>query len=195
MAKNEPETIAATANDVSTKPVIPRVRLNDWVPRVTTVTSFSSIFNPPFPREPNRYERSLNGEAWEGESSNSAVGYGKPPRHTQFKPGTSGNPKGRPKNVRNLRKAVEELFNGKVTVREGETTRKMSKLEAVFLRNLNNALKGDHRAIQAVTGIAKDLGLLNARPKQLSLSGLENLTDDELRLLEQLLTKVSGKWI
>ena len=30
------------------------------------------------------------------------VGYGRPPQHTQFRPGQSGNPAGRRKGVRNL---------------------------------------------------------------------------------------------
>lgn len=32
-----------------------------------------------------------------------SVGKGKPPKHTQFKPGQSGNPKGRPKGSNNLK--------------------------------------------------------------------------------------------
>ena len=35
------------------------------------------------------------------------VGRGKPPLHTRFKPGESGNPKGRPKGVRNFKTDVQ----------------------------------------------------------------------------------------
>jgi hypothetical protein len=38
-----------------------------------------------------------------GDSGDYQVGYGKPPKHTQFKPGKSGNPQGRPKGTKNLK--------------------------------------------------------------------------------------------
>ena len=41
---------------------------------------------------------------------NDGVGYKRPPKHTQFKPGQSGNPRGRGKNTRNFKTdLVEEL--------------------------------------------------------------------------------------
>ena len=44
-----------------------------------------------------------------GAEGNHEVGYGKPPKHTRFKPGQSGNSKGRPKGVRNFRRMSKPL--------------------------------------------------------------------------------------
>ena len=42
------------------------------------------------------------------------VGKGKPPKSTRFKPGQSGNPKGRPKGRKNLKTELDEVLNATV---------------------------------------------------------------------------------
>ncbi|GFZ98790.1 hypothetical protein GCM10010923_03780 [Blastomonas marina] len=74
------------------------------------------------------------------------VGYGKPPVTTRFKPGQSGNPRGRPKGAKGLNTIVRETLGGKLAVRTSEGTRKISKIEAVLQKTLEKALKGDARA-------------------------------------------------
>ena len=65
---------------------------------------------------------------------------------TRFKPGQSGNPKGRPKGAKGLNTIVRETLGGKLAVRTSEGTRKISKIEAVLQKTLEKALKGDARA-------------------------------------------------
>ena len=77
------------------------------------------------------------------------VGYGKPPKHTRFKPGQSGNPKGRPRGQRNLKTVVKEVLKEKITIREGERTRTVSRIDAIVRVTINNALKGDPKALAA----------------------------------------------
>ena len=60
-----------------------------------------------------------------GKSSKSG-GYGKPPKHTQFKPGQSGNPKGRPKGRRNLATEINEVLNATVPITENGRPRKVT---------------------------------------------------------------------
>ena len=47
----------------------------------------------------------------ESEPRSFAVGYGRPPVHSRFKPGKSGNPKGRAKQSRNMRTIVQQVLN------------------------------------------------------------------------------------
>ena len=121
------------------------------------------------------------------------VGYGKPPTHSRFRLGQSGNPRGRPKGSKNIRKAVEQIFTTKLTVREGGVVRRITKTEAVLLTQLSQALKGSQRAAQSVVAMVKELGLLDARPDKLVMGDLRSLTDEELMEFERLLEKVSAK--
>lgn len=76
------------------------------------------------------------------------VGFGKPPKRTQFKKGTSGNPKGRPKGSPNTATLLDRILSEHTAVREGNQERRISKLEVMLRVLVNKACKGDARAIQ-----------------------------------------------
>lgn len=79
------------------------------------------------------------------------IGYGKPPTSTQFRPGQSGNPKGRPKEAKSLGRLIHAVCNETVRVKEGNRYRRISKIEVGLKHLLNKAASGDIRAIKEVT--------------------------------------------
>ncbi|MCB7129877.1 MAG: hypothetical protein J3T61_10120 [Candidatus Brocadiales bacterium] len=91
------------------------------------------------------------------------VGYGKPPKHTRWQKGQSGNPKGRLKKQplsqhQTLRRLREELFaatNKEVIVKDGEEIRRMRAMEAVFYKLVEKALGGDLRSIKFLMELMK----------------------------------------
>ena len=82
------------------------------------------------------------------------VGYGKPPKHTRFKPGQSGNPKGRRKRSKNLRSVLREALFKTVTVIENGQLRTMTRMEAMVTGLVAKGLKGDIRATESVFRLA-----------------------------------------
>lgn len=84
------------------------------------------------------------------------VGYGKPPKHGQFKMGKSGNPKGRPKSSQNFRTDLEETLHQAVTINEKGRPRIVSSQKAALLRLLEKALKGDPRALDRFLALAAE---------------------------------------
>ena len=78
------------------------------------------------------------------------VGYGRPPKHARFRKGQSGNPKGRPKGSMNVATLLHEELQRNVDVREGGTTRRITKLQAMVTGLVNDAAKGRVRKIEMV---------------------------------------------
>jgi hypothetical protein len=115
------------------------------------------------------------------ESGDYQVGYGKPPKHTQFKPGKSGNPQGCPKGTKNLKTDLAEELSEKIVVHEGGNSRQISKQRAVVKSLVTRTLKGDARA--ANTLLPMMMRLLDTgegtQPEE-----SEELHPDELKILE-----------
>src|SRR5256885_3934382 len=76
------------------------------------------------------------------------VGYGKPPRHTRFKKGQSGNLRGRPSGSKNLSTLVIEALNQLVVVAENGGRRKITKRQAIITQLVNQSAKAHWRATQ-----------------------------------------------
>lgn len=89
------------------------------------------------------------------------VGYKRPPPETRFQPGRSGNPKGRPKGRSNHRTTVNRVMNEKVSLRQGDETRRITKFEAVLQAQANKGMKGDARSAAMVLNVMSKSGLLD----------------------------------
>ena len=93
-----------------------------------------------------RARRSVNAGSGSSSDAPSAPGYGNPPKQCRFRPGQTGNPKGRPKGRKNEATITREILNSKVKVRTGNTVRSMTVLEAMLRGFADRALKGDTKA-------------------------------------------------
>lgn len=78
------------------------------------------------------------------------VGYGRPPKHTQFKSGQSGNTKGRPRKSKELHKLIQTELDQTIVIQEGGREKRITKREAIVKQQVNRAIKGDPKASQFI---------------------------------------------
>ena len=83
------------------------------------------------------------------------VGYGRPPLHSRFKPGRSGNPRGRPKGARNLACEVASILGERVTVTENGQRKRITKLQAAIKQLVNRAASGEPRATKLLLSVVQ----------------------------------------
>ncbi|WP_051257032.1 DUF5681 domain-containing protein [Brevundimonas aveniformis] len=91
------------------------------------------------------------------------VGYKKPPKHSQWPKGTSGNKSGRPKREKDPLEVLTKAASQRVTVTENGKSRRISKLKVAATQIVNKAAGGDLRAskmlldyLVAASGLAPD---------------------------------------
>lgn len=95
------------------------------------------------------------------------VGRGKPPGHTRFKPGQSGNARGRPKGAVDHSTALLNAINERVTVTENGKRVKRSMIEIIVKQQTLKAAKGDERSTAL---IFKELARLEERAARAAAS-------------------------
>ena len=87
--------------------------------------------------------------------ANERVGYGRPPMMTRFRPGQSGNPRGRPKGARNLSTVLAAALSERVAITENGRRRRITKLEAAVKQLVNRAASGEARATQLLLALVQ----------------------------------------
>jgi hypothetical protein len=119
-----------------------------------------------------------------GDADGDDVGYGKPPRAHQFKPGKSGNPKGRPKGAKSAETILQELLQQKISLNERGKTRRITVLEGILRRIAEDCLMGN---IKSAAFLLNRLQAMSSDQTDES-----ELSGDEQTVLETYLKKLQS---
>jgi hypothetical protein len=105
------------------------------------------------------------------------VGYGRPPLHSRFQHGKSGNPHGRPRRgtAERVRRLLQEELFRTISVRDGDDVLRLSAVKAVLRQTIRLALKGNSPAQRKVIDMVQAIGKASDGsfdPGAMSLEGL-----------------------
>ena len=115
------------------------------------------------------------------------IGYGCPPVATRFRPGQSGNPRGRPKGARNLNTIIASALGERIAVNENGKRKRISKMEAVIKQLVNRAASGEVRATQLL------LALVQAQEAQsASAPEADKFSKDDAFVMAELSRRILG---
>jgi uncharacterized protein (UPF0216 family) len=117
------------------------------------------------------------------------VGYKKPPLHTRFQKGQSGNPRGRPRGSKNLSTLLTDALNEPVVVTEDGKRRKISKRELGIRQLVNKFAMAEAQATKIL------LGLMQERDRLAAETSAERPSfgaDDE-KVIANLLKRLRGE--
>ena len=118
-------------------------------------------------------------------SSKHEIGYKNPPKHTQFRPGISGNPSGRPKGRRNVATVVRRTLEEKVIINENGIRKTVTKLEAAIKQLANKAVSGDLNAMRQLLPV---LAILEDSSADLPPARLDH---DDQKVMERVLARLA----
>jgi hypothetical protein len=126
------------------------------------------------------------------------VGPGRPPKEYQFKPGQSGNPKGRRKTksvTLDLKALLERALSETVTLRRGEKDRIVTKAAAGIEQLVNQYAKGDRYARRDLIDLANRLGvdLVAGQGKRIEEALQADITANDTELLAKFVKLHGGK--
>jgi hypothetical protein len=113
------------------------------------------------------------------------VGYAKPPSEHTWKPGQSGNPKGRRKGSKNESTILREIFQRKIESRSERGTKKITILEGILLRITEDSLKGNTKS--ATFLLNRYAALVSGELQR------QDLSDDDREVLEAFAKRIERK--
>jgi hypothetical protein len=120
------------------------------------------------------------------ESEDYKVGYKKPPRHSRFKPGQSGNLRGAPKRPLTLAAKVQKVVGRKIPVLERGRRKLVAADEAMLHVYLERALKGD---VKAGAFLISVIARFEPAQAEADKANPEVLSDDDVAIVTRLLGK------
>jgi hypothetical protein len=121
------------------------------------------------------------------QTDNYAVGYGKPPKNSQFKKGVSGNPSGRRKKPSDLASGLLRELDSKVIINENGRRTSIKKSEGLIKQLVTKALSGNLQALRLLITLllqfqerAAEQQQNSPKPRDYASLTVRDLTDEEL---------------
>lgn len=111
------------------------------------------------------------------------VGYRKPPKHSRFRKGVSGNRKGRPKGRRNFATVLAEILEEQVVINERGVRKRVTKLEAALKQLANQAASGDLIALRQLLALVRSAEERAVEPPR------KQLSEDDLKIMQRVLRR------
>lgn len=134
------------------------------------------------PLDAGAYEPELHAPDAPGLTSKS--GYCKPPEAHRFRPGQSGNPRGRPKGSRNVATIIADVLSRRIRTKIDGQPQRILPTEALVHVVLRKALAGDRHAWETVFRWVED-GEVNKTRREAIIS----LDEKETAILERMRTR------
>ncbi len=120
----------------------------------------------------------------EAKNGSHDVGYGKPPKHAQFKKGQSGNLKGRPKGTLNLATVLERTLREQVVINGNGRRKVITKLEAAITQLVNKAASGDAHAMRYLCHL-----VMSAEERSVVVEPITQFSDTDQRVMDSILKR------
>ena len=116
------------------------------------------------------------------------VGYRKPPKHSRWQKGQSGNPKGREEGLKNLRTDVKTVLSMEVNASAQGVKKTVSTQQAALLRLREQALGGSPKALDRLLSLASQF---NNDPEAISKA----LVPEDIELVKIMQRRLrDGAW-
>ena len=112
-----------------------------------------------------------------------AVGYKKPPIEHRFKPGQSGNPKGRPKAKPSVASLLWSQVYKPITIIQGDRRRSVPTIEVLFKKLVHSAAGGDNKALLSLLNLMRHYPDPSADADQVTAP----LDEQDLKVLQNLM--------
>lgn len=117
-----------------------------------------------------------------------SVGYKKPPKHSRFKPGQTGNPKGRKKGRTSLRALIDKVLHELIPLRNSK--HKLPALEVLVRNARNRAIGGDPKSITGLIALMRAAGIIEPEAAH---DADTPLTEDDVALIADYWQRQSKK--
>jgi hypothetical protein len=128
-------------------------------------------------------------------SNDDRVGYGRPPVHSRFRKGRSGNPRGRPRG-KGLRRLLQDALDQTVVLQIGGKRRRLSKAEVVIAGLVERSALGDWHAARLLLDVMQKLepkGRRDAGPDPSEDDDAEDPRERLIRIVDQLAEEEAEK--